>query len=625
MSNPKISPKFEESYKKLNPAQKKAVDTIDGPVMVVAGPGSGKTEILSLRVANILNRTDMSPGNILCLTFTDSAAVNMRKRLTGMIGNSAYRVAIHTFHGFGVETINSYPEYFWGGASLLPADELATVSILEKIFSDLAHDNPLSSVFDGAFVYIKDAKNTIAHLKKGGLDPDEFRAALVANGEFFKAMNGALDTAFAERLSKKSFEKAASLLKKLCAHVPKNIETDIQPLHALAAASLKRALAEAEENEKTTPLSEWKKNWTEKDDDGKCAFRGTLALPKLFALADVYEEYQKAMQKEGYYDFDDMILDVVHSLKKNNALRYELQERYQYILVDEFQDTNDAQMRLIRLLSDAPVHEGRPNIMVVGDDDQAIYKFQGAEISNILSFRDTFRDPVIITMTENYRSTQKVLDLARHVILKGEERLENKIPEMVKELTAGNKNLTGGGIVRKTFPTRVHEFEFVAREIRKLLDEGTNPGDIAVITRKHKDLEALSPILYGKNIPVSYERRQNVFREPHIRELILLARFISSLARKNRDEADEFLPEILSFPFWRLPRKIIWEISREAERGRAKRQKWIDVMAESSEPKVREIAEFFTDVAIRSQNETLEEILDELMGSDIVSVVFSED
>ena len=104
--------KFDESYKKLNAAQKKAVDTIDGPVMVVAGPGSGKTEILSLRVANILRMTDATPGNILCLTFTDSAAVNMRKRLVALLGNAAYRIPIHTFHGFGVEVINSYPEYF---------------------------------------------------------------------------------------------------------------------------------------------------------------------------------------------------------------------------------------------------------------------------------------------------------------------------------------------------------------------------------------------------------------------------------------------------------------------------------------------------------------------------------
>jgi len=619
------STKFDESYTKLNAAQKQAVDTIDGPVMVVAGPGSGKTEILSLRVANILRLTDMSPGNILCLTFTDSAAVNMRKRLVKMIGNAAYRVAIHTFHGFGVETINSYPEYFWGGASLLPADDLATISILEKIFSELSYDNPLASVFDGSFVYIRDTKSAISHLKKGGLTPDDFRAVLALNGEFYKKMNKPLTDVFSDRLSKKSFGEIAELVKKLEAYSQKNIPEDTHSLHELAAASLKRALGVAEEIEKTTPVSEWKKEWVEKDDDGNNVFKGTSALPKLAALADVYEAYQKAMQKEGYYDFEDMILDVMQALKKNPALRYELQERYQYILVDEFQDTNDAQMRLIRLLTDAPVHEGRPNIMVVGDDDQAIYKFQGAEISNILSFREMFRDPVLITMTENYRSTQKVLDLARHVILKGEERLENKIPEMVKELRAGNKNLEGGSIVRKTFPTRVHEFEYVAKEIRRLTESGVKPSDIAVITRKHKELAALVPVLYGKTIPVSYERRQNVFEEPHIRELIILAKFVVSLARKDRDEADELLPEILSFPFWALPRKTIWEISREAERGRSKRQKWIDVMLEHSDPKVRSIAEFFIDIAIRSGSDTLEEVLDELIGSEIVSVVFDED
>jgi DNA helicase-2/ATP-dependent DNA helicase PcrA len=293
--------------------------------------------------------------------------------------------------------------------------------------------------------------------------------------------------------------------------------------------------------------------------------------------------------------------------------------------VDEFQDTNDGQMRLIRLLTDAPVHEGRPNIMVVGDDDQAVYKFQGAEISNILSFRDMFRDTVLITMTENYRSTQEVLDLARRVILKGEERLENKIPEIVKELSAGNKNLSGGAIIRKTFPTRTHEFRFIASEIRRLLDSGVSGKDIAVIGRKHKNLEALTPFLMLENIPVNYERRQNVFEEPHIRELILLSRFITSLARKNKEEADELLPEILSFPFWGISRKTIWEISIEAERSRAKRMRWLDVMLANVDEKVRVLADFFLELAELSHNETLEEILDEMMGSEFVSTAFSED
>ncbi|MBI2120074.1 MAG: ATP-dependent helicase, partial [Parcubacteria group bacterium] len=619
------SEKFEEAYAKLNPAQKAAVDTIDGPVMVVAGPGSGKTEILSLRVANILRRTDMSPGNILCLTFTDSAAVNMRKRLASLLGNTAYRVAISTFHSFGTDIIHSFPEHFFGGASLLPSDSLASIKILENIFSELPHNDPLSSLYEGTFAYLSDTQSAISHLKKGGLSPAEFRAVLNENGKVFEYANSAFDEAFAERVSKKSFEKAEALVKILRDFSSEETIPLVRPLNIVAAESLERALKACEESGKTTPLSEWKKEWMEKDDNGASVLKGANALLKLLSLAAVYERYQKDMRTAGYYDFDDMILDVIHSLEENASLRYELQERYQYILVDEFQDTNDGQMRLIRLLTDAPVHEGRPNIMVVGDDDQAVYKFQGAEISNILSFRDMFRDVSLITMTENYRSTQDVLDLARHVILKGEERLENKIPEIVKELSAGNKNLSGGAIVRKAFPTRTHEFRFIASEIRRLLDSGVSGKDIAVIGRKHKNLEALTPFLMLEKIPVNYERRQNVFEEPHIRELILLSRFITSLVRKNREEADELLPEILSFSFWGIYRKTIWEISIEAERSRSKRFKWLDVMLVSADKNIRAIADFFLDLAERSHHATLEEILDEMMGSEFVSTAFSED
>jgi DNA helicase-2/ATP-dependent DNA helicase PcrA len=614
------STKFNESYAKLNPAQKKAVDTIDGPVMVVAGPGSGKTEILSLRVANILNRTDMSPGNILCLTFTDSAAVNMRKRLTGMIGNSAYRVAIYTFHSFGTDIIHSFPEHFFGGASLLPADDLAAIGILENIFSELPHDNPLSSVYEGAYTYLPDVRGAVSHLKKGGLTPDEFRAQILENADVLAAANPLVEKAFEDRLSKKGLEKIRALVASLRALDVIHEISDIRALHLVVADSLARALDESDEADKTTPLSEWKKKWIEKSDEGENVLKGTLALPKLLALADIYEKYQSEMRKEGYFDFDDMILDVIHSLRANPALRYELQERFQYILVDEFQDTNDAQMRLVRFLTDAPVHEGRPNIMVVGDDDQAIYKFQGADISNILSFREMFKDPVVITMTENYRSVQKVLDLARRVIVKGEERLENKIPEMEKVLKAGNKTLGEGAIRRESFETPVHEMGFVAGEIRRLIDFGTAASDIAVIAPKHKILGQLIPFLSMQNIPVNYEREQNVLEESHVRQLIQMIRFISSLGRKNNEEADEFLPEILSYPFWGISRKTIWEISIKAGH-----RKWLEIIGESEDPKLRDIAEFFIDLGVKSQSEPLEWVLDRLIGSDIISVVFDED
>src|SRR3989338_828610 len=172
---------FEKRYSQLNPEQKKAVDTIEGPVMVVAGPGSGKTELLSLRVANILRKVDIRPGNILCLTFTDAAAFNMRQRLVGLLGRDAYRVAIHTFHTFGVEVINRYPEYFYNGAIFLPADDATQTEILEGIFQKLDYGNPLHSEHQGRFVYLNPVKKSIEYLKKAGLSPDEFNQILEAN------------------------------------------------------------------------------------------------------------------------------------------------------------------------------------------------------------------------------------------------------------------------------------------------------------------------------------------------------------------------------------------------------------------------------------------------------------
>jgi len=133
----------------------------------------------------------------------------------------------------------------------------------------------------------------------------------------------------------------------------------------------------AEESEKTAPLSAWKEKWAKKDDDGKRVLKDALYAGKMQTLAHVYKQYRDRMKSQKYYDFDDMLLDVVQALSETPSLLSSLEERYQYILVDEFQDTNDAQLRLIRLLGSAPVNEGLPNIMIVGDDDQAIYRFSG--------------------------------------------------------------------------------------------------------------------------------------------------------------------------------------------------------------------------------------------------------
>ena len=144
---------FSDRYHQLNVAQKQAVDTIEGPVMVVAGPGTGKTELLSVRVANILSKTDTLPENILCLTFTESGQAAMRERLVGIIGKDAYKVAIHTFHSFGSEIMNHNREYFYRNALFEPADDIKQYEILRGIFEELEFSNPLSSMMNGEYTH----------------------------------------------------------------------------------------------------------------------------------------------------------------------------------------------------------------------------------------------------------------------------------------------------------------------------------------------------------------------------------------------------------------------------------------------------------------------------------------
>src|SRR6056297_3062862 len=188
---------FEKHYKKMNEQQKKAVNAIEGPVLVIAGPGSGKTEILSLRVANILKEVDVYPSNILCLTFTDSAAVNMRERLKDLIGPEAYNVAVHTFHSLGRDIRNFHPEIFYRRDIFTSADELTQLSVLEDIFDSLSYDNPLAKTHpDRGYLYINEAKRSIEHLKKAGLTPEEFLAVLNHNEQSLKFLNPLLDEAF---------------------------------------------------------------------------------------------------------------------------------------------------------------------------------------------------------------------------------------------------------------------------------------------------------------------------------------------------------------------------------------------------------------------------------------------
>ena len=194
--------KFKTRYNKLNSAQKQAVDTIDGPLLVVAGPGTGKTELLSMRAANILRATDTLPENILCLTFTDSGANAMRARLASIIGTDAYKVSIQTFHSFGTEIINHHSEYFYRGANFSPADEVDTYSILTDIFEELDYNNPLASKMNGDFTHLRDTAQVISELKQAGLSSSELLQIIDSNEKLLDAVEPELAAIFANRISK---------------------------------------------------------------------------------------------------------------------------------------------------------------------------------------------------------------------------------------------------------------------------------------------------------------------------------------------------------------------------------------------------------------------------------------
>lgn len=612
---------FEDYYRELNSRQREAVDEIDGPVMVVAGPGTGKTQLLSMRVANILRQTDTAPNNILCLTFTESGAAAMRQRLLTLMGQDAYKVAIHTFHSFGTEIISNYPQFFYQGANFRPADELSSFEVLEPLFARLPHDNPLAKTMNGEFVALRDAQRAIANLKKAGLAPDELLKILDHNEGFIAHAEPLADAAFnVPRLSKKQLPDIRQLVSKLASFQEQPVPVALfKPLGHLCINELIAALEQAETADSTQPITKWRNRWFERNAQKEYVFKDRTRYQKLRALADIYHKYLLSMQEHSLFDFEDMILRVVHALEVFPELRFNLQEQYLYVLVDEFQDTNGAQLRLLQNLTDNEATNGRPNIMVVGDDDQAIYAFQGAEISNILQFRDLYRNPTVITLTDSYRSTAKILEASREVITQGDYRLETTIDTIDKTLKAHNQT--------KQTTSELHEFvnppaqyQWLAQHINQLVNAGTPPTEIAVLGRNHRHLTALLPYLRQAGIRVNYERRNNVLESDHIVALVTLAQTVHALTEQQFDVVDALMPRLLSYDFWGLKTADIWRLSLAAHKeGRF----WLELMLDRTD-RLRAIAEFLIVTSQEAHHQPLELILDKLIGSNESQVADSE-
>lgn len=603
---------FQKHYEKLNEAQQKAVDIIDGPVLVVAGPGSGKTEILSVRAANILKKTDAYASDILCLTFTESAEINMRQRLNEIIGGEANYVKVHTFHNFCRRIRESFPSYFGVTTDFSVADDIVRTEILENLFVDMSHDNPLRSHHpELGFIYMKPVMNAIDDLKQAGLTSEEFKSILTTNREFIEAVEADINQVFSQRVSKSIFEDIEDLLATFEREQKERPVPHFRSLAYVLSTRLTRALKQAKEEESTKPITEFKNEHTVKTDDGRRILKTDRDTEKMMALAQVYEDYEEEKHRKGYYDFNDMILEVIQELESEPELRAAVAEQNQYMMIDEFQDTNDAQLRLLLAIAqEAPTEN--PNLMAVGDDDQAIYRFQGAEVSNILNFKHVFSDTDVVTLTKNYRSHQEILDAAHAVISQGDERLDAIISEVEKSLEAAGDIDQDVSVKKHSFRTRTHHNHAIAQRAKKLIEEkGVSAEEIAVLGRKHKDLEALVPYFHEADVPITYERQQDVLAEEHIRQLVTMCRFVVALTEDGVEEAQTHLPEILSYPFWNLDRKVVWELSLKAkETGKD----WLACMQEHSDSTAA-IAEFFMDVSGRATYEPAEQILDMLVGS----------
>ncbi len=603
------APELKRALKQLNGAQQQAVETIDGPVLVIAGPGTGKTQLIGARVGYILAKAEVEPSNILLLTFTEAGVQAMRQRLERLVPAAAYKVHINTYHGFGNDLIRNHPEYFEGMEGD-PLDELAATTIISSIIDKL----PPSNALKAASYYPKEVLNFISDAKQALLRPDDITKIAKANLKFIESSTkawrqnldalGVISKASAlifEALLRDSERQPKAQSQKLKAG---------QPLWAYFQESLKKTLQEFAASGSTKPLTAWKNRWLQKDRAGRFVPAGKRANQRLVAAAGIYKQYQQKLKGQRAFDYDDMILRVIETLQAQPDFKYTLAEHYQYLMLDEFQDTNPAQMRLIELLSDHPVYEGRPNVLAVGDDDQAIYAFQGADHANMVHFAKLYRDVKLISLKENYRSHQDLIEAATNIARQISSRLHRSFPGIEKTLLAAGVSANQSPqLEAREFISDAAQYSWLAAEISRLIKKGTPATEIAVLAPKHKYLEALLPYLARQKLPIAYEKREDVLEDPKIRQLEQMVRLILALRSPNQKLADALWTEVISYDFWHLSTELIWQI---VWRAKEKNQPLTNILLKTRQTK--NIALLMLRLKDLSSIASLEELMDALIG-----------
>ena len=393
-------------YDTLNPKQKEAVLHTDGPLLILAGAGSGKTRVLTHRIAYLIDECGVNPWNIMAITFTNKAAGEMRERVDNLVGFGAESIWVSTFHSSCVRILRRHIENLGYTTSFSIYDSDDQKTLMRQVFKTLDIDTKQFKE-RSVLAAISSAKDKL-------IPPEEF--LLNAGGDFREKKTG-----------------------------------------------------------------------------------------------EIYKEYQKQLKKNNALDFDDLIVKTVELFQNNPQILDYYQERFRYIMVDEYQDTNMAQFKLVSLLA----FKYR-NLCVVGDDDQSIYRFRGADIQNILSFENTFPGTMVIKLEQNYRSTQNILDAANEVIRHNFGR---------KDKTLWTANGEGDKILFKQFDTAKDEADFVVRQIR---DSGYSYQDQAVLYRTNAQSRLLEERCIFYNVPYRLVGGVNFYQRKEIKDILAYLKTIAN-------------------------------------------------------------------------------------------------
>ncbi len=498
MKNKQMIKSFTDAKNNLNPEQAKAVTKIYGATLAVAGPGTGKTECLALTVGEkLISEAQVNPNTILCLTYTDAGAVAMRKRLIQYFGTEAYKVHIYTFHSFCNDLVQRYPDYF-GKRQVEPVSELEQIDIIHGIIDELPTNSPITRLKGDPYYEVKRLKNLFGKMKDENWMPETIEKAA---SEYIK------DLPMREEFIYKR------------GNAKKNIK----------AGDVKKHLVEQEKEK----------------------------MKKLVYAANLITEYNGRLEEMGRYDFSDMIHWVLHRFSTDNHFLLSQQEKFQFVLVDEFQDTSGAQNLLLdRLLSFWP----DPNIFVVADEDQCLYEFNGARIHNIMEFEKKYH-PEVVVLQKNYRSIQHILSSAKRVIDNNVMRLVGQLPGLEKNLVSARKDLSQDlqPEVRE-FPNIFAEEQDVVNQVMDLIAQGESMSEIAVLYRKHRQGENIIRELQYRAIPLNVKRSVSILDEVIVNQVLDILRYLVLMTRgegsrvQNVNEAWKILFRILHFRFWGLKR-----------------------------------------------------------------------